>query len=179
MASKLTDAVVKALPAPADGSRIFYDAAVKGFGVRVTASGARAFILNYRTRMGRERRFTIGAFPDWKTAAARVEAAELKRKIDGGGDPLADIEKGRGAPTVADLCDRFVADYLPRKRPSTQHTYRLQIESEIRPTLGRLKVAEVTFTDIAMDCTARSPNAAVSIAPTESLPCFRPCSAWR
>ncbi|MGD0314926.1 MAG: Arm DNA-binding domain-containing protein, partial [Xanthobacteraceae bacterium] len=76
MASKLTDAVVKALPAPAKGSRIFYDAAVKGFGVRVTSTGARSFVLNYRTRLGRERRFTIGAFPDWKTGAARTEAGE-------------------------------------------------------------------------------------------------------
>ena len=80
MASKLTDAVVKALPIPAKGSRISYDLGVKGFGIRVTANGARAFILNYRTRLGRERRFTIGSFPDWQTGAARTEAAELKRE---------------------------------------------------------------------------------------------------
>jgi hypothetical protein len=86
MASKLTDAVVKALPLPAKGSRIFYDLGVKGFGIRVTSAGARAFVLNYRTRVGRERRFTIGSFPDWKTGGARMEAVELKRQIDRGGE---------------------------------------------------------------------------------------------
>jgi integrase len=148
MASKLTDAVVKALPLPAKGSRIFYDLGVKGFGIRITSAGARAFILNYRTRLGRERRFTIGSFPDWQTGAARTEAAELKRQIDRGGDPLGEIKAGRAAPTVADLCARFEAEYLPRKRPSTQQTYKQQIAAEIIPALGQLKVANVTFADI-------------------------------
>ena len=148
MPEKLTDGVVKALQAPARGSRITYDADVKGFGVRVTAAGAKAFVLNYRTRLGRERRYTIGAFPDWKAGAARAEAAALKRIVDQGGDPLGDIQAGRQAPTIADLCDRFLAEYLPRKRPSTQKSYREQIEAEIRPALGRLKVADVTFADI-------------------------------
>ena len=81
--------------------------------------------------------------PDWKTGAARAEAAELKKLIDRGGDPLGDIRAGRDAPTMADLCDRFLAEYLPRKRPSTQKSYRQQIEVEIRPASGRLKVADV------------------------------------
>ena len=142
MAEKLTDAIVKALAPPATGARITYDAGlVKGFGIRVTSTGARSFILNYRTRLGRERRFTIGAFPNWKTGAARTEAAALKQRIDGGGDPVGEIKAGREAPTVADLCERFEAEYLPRKRASTQKTYRQQIAAEIRPVLGRFKVA--------------------------------------
>jgi hypothetical protein len=39
-----------------------------GFGCRITAAGALSFILNYLTRAGRERRYTIGEFPSWKTA---------------------------------------------------------------------------------------------------------------
>jgi integrase len=148
MASKLTDAVIKALPAPAKGSRIFYDEAVKGFGIRVTANGARAFVLNYRTRLGRERRYTIGTFPDWKTSPARTEAIDLKKRIDQGADPLGEIKAGRSAPTVADLCDRFIVEYLPRKRAATQKAYSQQIAADIRPVLGRLKVAEVSFADV-------------------------------
>lgn len=146
--SKLTDAIVKRLPTPVAGKKITYDSDVAGFGCCVYASGARTFVLNYRTRSRRERRITIGSFPDWNTTAARSEAAELKKTVDRGGDPLGDIKASRGAPTVNDLCDRFLAEYLPRKRPSTQHTYRLQIENEIRPALGRLKVANVSFGDI-------------------------------
>jgi integrase len=148
MSLTLSDAIVKGLPAPSTGNRITYDEKVKGFGVRVTASGARSFILNYRTKGGRERRYTIGAFPNWKVAAAREEAVNLKKRVDRGEDPLGEIKAGREAPTVADLADRFVSEYLPRKRASTQATYRGQIESEIKPALGKLKVAEVTFSDV-------------------------------
>jgi len=53
----LTDAVVKRLPAPAKGYRVHYDD-TPGFGCRVTAAGARSFVLNYVTRAaGRERLF--------------------------------------------------------------------------------------------------------------------------
>jgi integrase len=148
MAERLSDRVVKALTAPKAGYRIHYDVAVGGFGIRVTAAGAKSFVLTYRTRLGRERRFTIGRFPAWGTAAARNEAAALKRRIGQGADPLGEIVAGRGAPTVADLCARFEIEYLPRKRPSTQATYHHQIASEILPALGRLKVADVTFADI-------------------------------
>ena len=68
---KLSEETVKRLPVPERGNRVIYFAgatiqgakAPRGFGVRVTAAGARAFVLNYRVR-GREHRFTIGAWPD-------------------------------------------------------------------------------------------------------------------
>jgi integrase len=145
---RLTDATVKLLPTPAKGNRISYDAVVKGFGARVTAAGARAFVLNYRTRAGRERRFTIGSFPDWTTAAARAEAAELKRRVDRGEDPLSDIETEREAPAVADLAARFEAEHVVRKRESTAAEYRSMLRKYILPALGSRKVAAVTFTDV-------------------------------
>lgn len=148
MCAKLTDAIVKALPPPASGNRITYDTDVRGFGCRVTAGGARAFILNYRTRTGRERRYTIGEFPAWKTSAARAEAAEWKKRIRSGEDPLAVIEDDRAAKTVADLCNRFKAEHLPKKRPATQRDYQSLIEREILPTLKHMKVSEVKFSDV-------------------------------
>jgi integrase len=148
MDRKLTDSIVKALPTPEAGNRIHYDKEVKGFGCRVTAGGARSFILNYRTRGGRERRFTIGKSSEWKATAARAEAIELKKRIDRGEDPLAEIEADRGAKTVADLCDRFIEEYLPRKRPKTSRDYKAAIETYVRSALKHHKVAEVTFSDI-------------------------------
>jgi hypothetical protein len=47
---RLTDKIVKALPVPERGNKITYDDEPKGFGCRVTAAGARAFILNYRRK---------------------------------------------------------------------------------------------------------------------------------
>jgi integrase len=149
-ANGLTDAIVKRLPVPANGYYITYDGGVPGFGVRVTAAGTRSFVLNYRTKGGRERRYTIGSFRDWQTSAARKEARRLRHLVDGGGDPLADIEAEREAPTVAELCDRFEREHLPRKRPGTAADYGRMLKRHIRPHFGKhVKVIDVTFDDMA------------------------------
>jgi integrase len=145
---ELKDAVIKSLSAPAGGNKITYDDEVKGFGIRVTKAGAKAFILNYRTRSGLERRYTIGSFPDWKCAPAREEAKRLKKQIDVGADPMGDVKASRDAKSVADLWDRFEKEHLPKKRESTARDYRALMKNHIRKPLGHKKVAEVDFTDI-------------------------------
>lgn len=147
MAERLTDKIVKALPAPATGNKLHYDAEVKGFAVRVTAAEARGFVLNYRAG-GRERRLTIGSFPEWSVAAARKEAGELKKLVDRGDDPMGERHDERAAPTVGELIDRFAADFLPRKRESTRREYAAMLDKIVRPELGRTKVADVRHADI-------------------------------
>jgi hypothetical protein len=44
MPHHLTDRSIKALEPPESGYLIEYDTAIKGFGVRVTASGVRSFM---------------------------------------------------------------------------------------------------------------------------------------
>src|SRR4051794_6841032 len=92
------------------GPGIYFDSDKRspaGFLLRVTPAGARAWCLNYRLKnSGRERRITIGAVETWPIAEARKRAAELRRIVDAGGDPLADIETQRAEPTVNDLWKR-------------------------------------------------------------------------
>src|SRR4051794_11397196 len=103
---RLTDAMLKRLPVPPTGYTVFHDSEVRGFGIRVTAKGAKSFVLSYYTRTGgRDRCFTIGRFPIWSVVAARTEAKRLRQEIDRGRDPLADLAADRAAPTVAELCD--------------------------------------------------------------------------
>jgi integrase len=143
---RLTDAICRKLAPPAKGNRIYYDG--HGFGLRVTAGGARSFILSYRTRDGRARRLTIGDLGPWTVATARAEAAELRRQIDQGGDPLGELQDERNAETVADLADRFLTEHGARLRPKSLLNYRRIITRHVLPALGRHKVKGVTFTDI-------------------------------
>ena len=105
---KLSEETVKRLPVPERGNRVIYFAgatiqgakAPRGFGVRVTAAGARAFVLNYRVR-GREHRFTIGAWPDWSALKAVREARNLRQRIDRGENPIDDRAPSPATATVA------------------------------------------------------------------------------
>src|SRR5215831_19696173 len=116
---KLSEETVKRLPVPDKGNRVTYFAgatiqganAPRGFGVRVTAAGARAFVLNYRLR-GREYRFTIGAWPDWSALKAVREARDLRQRIDRGDNPLDDRKPEPKTKTVSNVLDEFLARYV-------------------------------------------------------------------
>lgn len=143
------DIPVKKLPVPETGSKIHWDSEVGGFGCRVWASGARSYILDYRTRAGRQRRYTIGDAGDWTVGSARIEARRLRRVVDEGGDPMGAIQDERAAPTMADLCDRFEAEHLNKKRASTAGDYRGILKNHVRPHFGRhTKVSDVQFEDV-------------------------------
>lgn len=151
---RLTDKLVRALPAPTKGATITYDADVPGFGARVTTTGARAFVLNYMSA-GRERRMTIGQFPTWSATAAREEARALRRKVDSGIDPMAEREAQdaaavaeRSAPTMNDLFARYDAEHLPRKSPRAAADDRSMWHRIVLPRLGAVKVADVKHDDI-------------------------------
>jgi integrase len=155
MGQRLTDSLVRELPAPAKGNCIYYDAPNKrgndhtpGFGLRVTAAGVRSFVLNYRTAEGRERRLTIGRYGPWTLLAAREEAKRIKRGVDTGADPVSEKRELRGAPTVADLLTRFDEEHVPTLRPSTQDEYRGLIR-EITAEIGAVKVATCGFDDVS------------------------------
>jgi integrase len=146
---RLTDAIVKRIPAPPQGKRITPDTEVAGFGIRITAGDARSYVLRYTTRAGRERTYTIGDAGVWPCTAARDKAKELRRQIEDGADPLGDIEADREAPTVMDLMERFRAEHLPRKRPSTHDAYDRILRLHVEPHFGQhTKVADVAFADI-------------------------------
>jgi integrase len=113
----------------------------------VTKGGAKSFVLNYRSN-GIERRITIGSFPDWKVPAARKEATRLKRLVDVGFDPMAERHEERAAPTMNDLCDRYLTDHAPRKREKSRIEDAALISRWIKPELGNRKVADIRHADV-------------------------------
>jgi integrase len=142
MTERLTDnAARKALP-PARGQTLLWDSEVKGFALRVTSGGAKAFIVDYRAD-GRQRRFTIGSYSDWSVQAARHVAKELKREVDLGRDPMGERHSERAAPTLNDLWARYQAEHLPRKAQRAQADERSIWEKIILPRLGKLKLGAI------------------------------------
>jgi integrase len=150
---KLTAAIVQSVEVPAAGAITVRDGrhakAVKGFGIRVYASGARSFFINYWLD-GRQRRCVIGAFPTWSVDAARERAKELRKLIDAGQDPAGDLRARREAPTIADLIERYTVQHLPTKSEGqARQNDEKRILAEIGKRLGvHTKVADVHDGDI-------------------------------
>ena len=148
MRAELNDRVAKSA-APG----IYFDTDKRsppGFLLRVTPAGARAWCLNYRVKDSlRERRLTIGATTVYTIGEARKRAAELRRIVNEGGDPLHDLETARAEPTVSELAERFYEEALPSRAPRTASEYRAMLDKHVLPAIGRLKVSGVEPEDIA------------------------------
>jgi len=143
--------MIKALPTPSKDERmlIVRDSRVEGLGVRVLPTGTRAFVLDY-TAAGRRRLYTIGKFPEWKIVRARAKATELKDGIEHHQkDPAEQKREARVAPTVADLCEQFQKEHMPKLRPSTRSDYGRMIENDIKPELENRKVRKIEYADLA------------------------------
>lgn len=146
---KLTDKFVRDVTAPGT----YWDddpKAPTGFGLRVYAGGGKSFFLNYWLA-GRERRHTIGTFPNWSITAAREEAKDLRKRVDRGEDPAGEKRVRREAPTVQDLIDRYIEHHLPRKSANpVRRNDEKRVLAEIGEKLGRrTKVADIHGGDIA------------------------------
>lgn len=124
-----------------------FDTEVRGFSITIYPSGNRAFTLDYRIA-GRQRRMTIGRWPEWNTTAARERAKELRRDIDEGIDPLSLRETSREAPRVNDIIARYLAEHTPHlaaRNAADQHTIMHKL---VAPDWGKKLVTEITKADV-------------------------------
>jgi integrase len=105
----------------------------------------------YRNAEGLQRWHKIGRFGTWTVAQARKEAQRVLRARDLGEDPSAQRMALRSAPTVAELCDEYVAEMengTSGKKTSTIRTDVGRINGHIKPALGKRKVTGIGREDV-------------------------------
>ena len=150
--SRITKRVVDALRPDRGGKDIFKwdagDGALKGFGIRMKRSGAASYLVQYRNNEGRTRRLVIGKVGTLTPDEARSLASDALKAAAKGGDPSADRRAVRGAITVSDLCDLYLADAKGRVKGSTLVMDRSRIETHVKPLIGRFTVRSLTVADI-------------------------------
>ncbi len=147
------------------GEALFWDAAVSGFGLRVTAAGHRSFILLYRAGKGRGapvRKWTIGSYGSpWTVDTARTEAKRLLGEIVGGNDPAMARSQVRLAKREAREAElrgedvpgsvaAVVKDWLHRDQGQNKDVdgVRRIMEREVIPFIGTKQLADVRKRDI-------------------------------
>jgi len=156
--AKVNEDTIKRLPVPTRGNRVTYFAgaviqgskAPRGFGVRVTAAGAKAFVLNYRLR-SREHRFTIGAWPDWSALRAVHEARNLRQRIDRGENPLEDRAPPPAMKEVSTVLDEFMTRYVRNKERPLRSADAIEsaLNRLVKPRIGKVGVYELRRSHVA------------------------------
>ena len=147
MRAKLTKRTIDATVAGKADSFV-WDTEVRGFGLKVTKSGRKVYILQRRLN-GQLRRWTIGVHGSpWTPDAARKEASDLLQVVAHGADPLAAKRASKNGITIAELCDLYLLEGCATKKQSTIDVDRGRIERHIKPLLGKRTVRDLTRTDI-------------------------------
>jgi integrase len=156
-APKLTAAAIAGLESPATGRRYVADGTVPGLQLMLTAGGARSWVLMYRLpgagRNGKPIRYTIGDASTISLAAARREAERLRAVVAQGEDPAAerraDLTRERETPRMDALVSTWLTEQVETKRaPETVRQYRQLWAKHGSPTLGALKVPDVTVSHV-------------------------------
>ena len=138
--------------AKADRDTFYWDSVLTGFGLKVTATGRKVYVCQYRVgggRRGLSRRYTIGVHGSpWTLDQARSEAKRVLGLAASGNDPATLKQVERAALTVGELCDLYLVEGCATKKASTIATDRGRIERHIKPLLGRTRVVDISRADI-------------------------------
>src|ERR1700680_1788230 len=106
---RLTARTVENAKSPTQGRIEYWDAALPGFGLRVTEKGAKSWTVLYRVH-GRLRRATLGGYPVLSLADARDRAREILREVDKGNDPA--VAKAEERRREADLFQAVATEFI-------------------------------------------------------------------
>jgi integrase len=127
MREKLTPGFVRKVAAPGAGRTIYWDESLRGFGLMITASGHKSFVVQYRANRVSRRLHLKGGLTLEK---ARREARKIIGAVAEGRDPLA--ERRRDAAALTNTVKSIADEYFARE------TGRLRTIAERRATFERL-----------------------------------------
>ncbi len=151
----LTKRLIDSLKGDLGRDYIVWDRELTGFGVRIKESGAKAFVIKYRTSHARQRKVTLGRYGALTVDQARKMARSQLGRVANGDDPVLELQQLRDHKTISQLCDLYFGEaaagnVLYRGKPKKASTLAIdrgRIERHIKPLLGSMRVDELTRAD--------------------------------
>lgn len=149
MTQAFTDLMLRKLTSGGRDLIEVWDEQIPGFGMRVSKTGTKSFILLYRHR-GRARRFTLGRYPVLTLAAARDKAIDALRQVRDGVDPMLENKR---ASDPAFQFDTVVADYVEKhckvhNKPSTAKESERSLKKHFVSEWGKRDIRDITTSHI-------------------------------
>src|SRR5437660_1632304 len=138
---------------PSAIDRFLWDTELGGFGLRITPSGHKSYVVQYRMpglgRRGLARRIVLGEHGVLTPEEARRLARKELGKVAHGTDPAADRALRRAAASMKELGTGYLEDVRVRRKPRTASEYERMWNKHVLPALGSRPVPEVTTADIS------------------------------
>ena len=147
MRAKITPSFVTGATAePGKERSIYWDSDLAGFGLMVTTSGAKSFVVQYRNERRQSRRMTISA--ELKLGAARKKARQIIGDVAKGSDPLAEKRKVALAAgnTLQAVCENYFRREGRKLRTAGERQRRLALL--VYPRLGSRQIEDVRRSDV-------------------------------
>src|SRR4029079_14718740 len=130
---------------------VYWDAAIPGFGVKVTPKGRKVFIVLYRTggTGSKLRKYTLGPYGRLTLHQARIAAQKVfAAKLDGR-DPAAEKREAKRrvvADRVEELLESFIAQRLSQNRAAGEISRLLR--REIGRAWGGRSIHQISKRDV-------------------------------
>jgi integrase len=154
----MTDAAVRRYKA--GKTRVdYFDNAIPGFALRVSPAtqrspaGFRSWVLFYRMA-GKQRRLTLGSYPETSLAEAREKAVLARRKVAANEDPTAFRRPlaAAASETVADVVDLFMRRYMEHGGRAHSPRYidevRRNFQNHVLPVWGGREMNSIRRRDV-------------------------------
>lgn len=114
---------------------------------RIARGGSRGWVFRY-TRKGRRHDMGLGPYPQHTLAEAREKAADLRRSLARGIDPLGARRTSRDASAQSATFDQSAAAYVAAHEASWRSArhgleWKRTLERYVSPVLGRLPVNQL------------------------------------
>jgi len=150
--AKLTKRTVDATPRP--GRYIVWDTELKGFALRVAASGTKTYILRYRPRgtgrAGPRRFMVLGRHGVLTPDEARAQAKTFLGAVAAGQDPAKERSQTNLAMPIAKLADFFINQHVkPKRKERTAAGYAAILHNYFVPKYGNRAADQVTTAEIS------------------------------
>ena len=136
----LTVRFIDSITPPASGRIEYWDESTPGFGLRVSDSGRKTWVVLYR--FGRVRRLTIGTYPTLPLADAREMAKDALRAAAKGRDPAGEKRAARLGDSFGDLAEDYIELHAkPNKRSWRED--RRSLDRDLLPKFKNRKAADI------------------------------------
>jgi len=126
--------------------KIYWDSVMKGFGIRISPSGRKSFIINWRNNEGRQGRKVIGVHGKITTEQARKLAQKYFYQISLGNEPRRNAQAN---PTFSEFSRMYMDEYsIKHKAVKTFENEIYMLNKHIFPVFGKRRIKDIKKREI-------------------------------